>query len=94
MQNGIKQWLEDLDLGKYDKLFIENDIDLAALPHITEQDLKELGVTLGARRKILAAIQALQVGIASAPFAEQPVATGPPSPARSATAERRQLTVA
>ncbi len=51
MQNGIKQWLEDLDLGKYEKLFSENDIDLIALPYITEEDLKELGVTLGARRK-------------------------------------------
>ncbi len=93
MANSIKQWLEDLDLGKYTELFSENDIDLATLPHITEEDLKELGVTLGARRKILAAIQALQGGTASAPLAEQPVAAGAPSPPKSATAERRQLTI-
>ncbi len=91
MATSVDQWLEDLDLGKYLDLFSENDIDLAALPHITEDDLKELGVTLGARRRILAAIQTLAVD--TAPAAEQPVNVNAPTATRSATAERRQLTV-
>ena len=57
MTDTIKQWLEDLALGKYAETFIENDIDLATLPHITDEDLKELGVTVGGRRRILAALQ-------------------------------------
>ncbi len=56
MADDIRQWLEELGLGKYVELFAENDIDLVALPHITEEDLKELGVTLGARRKILLSV--------------------------------------
>jgi len=56
----IRRWLKILNLGKYAELFSENDIDLAALPHITEDDLKELGVTLGARRKLVAAIAELR----------------------------------
>ncbi len=87
MANDIAQWLEELDLGKYAELFAENEIDLAALPHITDADLKELGVALGARRKTLAAIQTLRDG--DAPMADQEATVEAPS----AAAERRQLTV-
>ncbi len=93
MVSDVKRWLEDLDLSKYVDLFAENDIDLSALPHITEEDLKELGVTLGARRKFLDAIQALQSRTPSAPLAEQPVSVDARSPVVSVAAERRQLTV-
>ena len=39
--------------------FVQNDVDLRALPHITEADLQELGVSLGHRKIILAAINGL-----------------------------------
>ena len=55
----IHQWLEELGLGKYESVFAENEIGLPALPHITEDDLKEMGVALGARRQMLAAIAEL-----------------------------------
>ena len=48
-----------LCLGRYVEVFADNEIDLHALPHITEEDLKEIGVALGGRRKLLAAIAEL-----------------------------------
>lgn len=52
----IEVWLSQLGLGKYIEAFVENDVDLRALPHITEADLQGLGVSLGHRKIILAAI--------------------------------------
>ncbi|MEE8197814.1 MAG: hypothetical protein V3T69_11635, partial [Acidiferrobacterales bacterium] len=87
MARDINEWLEDLGLGKYAEVFAENEIDLAALPHVTEEDLKEIGVALGARRNLLAAIAALgEVGAAAA-------AVPGPLPLGAPEAERRQLTV-
>lgn len=48
--------LEQLDLAKYKEVFIENDVDFEMFLTLTEQDLKELGVSLGARRKMNLAI--------------------------------------
>jgi len=79
----IAEWLEKLGLSEYAQRFAENDIDLSVLPHLTDQDLKELGVSLGHRRKILAAI-------ATGPPSLQPVLTDPKP---QDTAERRHLTV-
>ena len=52
----IEDWLGQLGLGKYIEAFVQNDVDLRALPHITEADLQALGVSLGHRKIILAAI--------------------------------------
>ncbi len=60
MEHDIGEWLEGLRLGKYAEVFVENGVDLRALPHLSEDDLKELGVLLGHRRILLAAIQSLQ----------------------------------
>ena len=50
----IAEWLEKLGMSEYAERFAENRIDLSVLPDLTNQDLKELGVILGDRRKILA----------------------------------------
>jgi class 3 adenylate cyclase len=64
----IAAWLGKLGLEQYAKLFSDNDIDISVLPHLSDQDLKDLGVSLGHRRKIFAAINK---GIASVqPLAE------------------------
>jgi hypothetical protein len=55
----ISDWLEKLGLGQYAQRFAENDIDASVLPHLTDRSLKELGVSLGHRLKILAAVQEL-----------------------------------
>ena len=52
----IAEWLGRLGLGQYAQRFAENEIDVSVLPHLTDQDLKDIGIPLGHRRKILAAI--------------------------------------
>ena len=63
---GIAEWLASLGLGEYAQRFSDNAIDLSVLRDLTEQDLKDLGVLLGHRRKILRAIAELD-GVAPAP---------------------------
>jgi hypothetical protein len=83
----IADWLEKLGLSEYAQRFAENGINIAALPHLTDQDLKEIGVLLGHRRILLAAIGKL-AGAAATP---EPAPTTEPKP--QDTAERRQVTV-
>lgn len=59
MADDVAQWLEALGLGKYSDVFAENDVDFRALPELTDDDLKELGVSLGHRRILQRAIAAL-----------------------------------
>ena len=55
-------WLRSLGLGKYEAAFRENEIDETVLPSLTEEHLKQLGVTaLGHRVKLLDAIAALRI---------------------------------
>ena len=49
----VAEWLASISLEEYVELFADNDIDLLVVRDLTEQDLKELGVSLGHRRKIL-----------------------------------------
>jgi class 3 adenylate cyclase/tetratricopeptide (TPR) repeat protein len=84
----ITEWLASLGLSEYAQRFAENDIDVSVLRHLTDQDLKELGVSLGHRRKMQAAIAELG---GTAPVAAQ--AAAPPEPKTRDDAERRQLTV-
>jgi len=53
---GIAEWLASIGLSEYAQRFAENGIDVSILRDLTEQDLKDLGVLLGHRRKILRAI--------------------------------------
>jgi hypothetical protein len=54
----IADWLEKLGMSEYAQRFAENKIDLSVLPHLTDQDLKDIGVPLH-RRKMLAAVAQL-----------------------------------
>ena len=56
MQAPIANWLNQIGLGKYAETFAANDIDRRALPHLTEEDLRELGVSLGHRKILMNAI--------------------------------------
>src|SRR6516225_5278151 len=62
----IAEWLEKLGLGRYAERFAENGIDLSDLRHLTDQDLKDIGVLLGHRRRILAAIAELAGAVPAA----------------------------
>ncbi len=52
----IADWLKTLGMSEYAKQFAENRIDFSVLGDLTDQDLKDLGVVLGDRRKMLRAI--------------------------------------
>ena len=56
---GIREWLNSHGLSEYADRFAENRIDLSILPDLTDDDLKELGVLLGDRRRILRLIAEL-----------------------------------
>jgi class 3 adenylate cyclase len=84
----IADWLSQLNLGQYARRFAENEIDVSVLRHLTDEDLKELGVPLGHRRKILAAINQ---GAASIPPLIAPT-TGV-EPKTPEGPERRHVTV-
>jgi class 3 adenylate cyclase len=84
----VAAWLQGLGLERYVPAFRDNEINWEALPKLTAEDLKDLGVVLGGhRRKLLAAITALGVAAAAAGTAASREASTP------ADAERRQLTV-
>ena len=73
----IADWLEKLGMSEYAQRFVENDVDTTVLRHLTDQDLKDLGVSLGHRRKMLAAIAELPGAIQSIP---EPVSSVEPKP--------------
>src|SRR5262245_20024087 len=83
---GIAEWLASIGLSEYARRFADNGIDLSVIRDLTEQDLKDLGVLLGHRRRILRAIAELD-GLAPPPTetATEPVLRD--------EAERRHLTV-
>jgi len=49
------QWLETLDLEEHVQTLADNDIDFDILPHLTEHDLRDLGFSIGHRRRFLVA---------------------------------------
>ncbi len=79
----IAEWLASLGVSEYAQRFTENDIDTAVLRHLTDQDLKELGISVGHRRKMLAAIAQLAPTPSATAFHPEP---------RDDT-ERRQITI-
>src|SRR3954463_7193005 len=83
----IAEWLASIGLGEYSQCFAENGIDLSVVPDLTEQDLKDLGVFLGHRRKMLRAIAGMKGAVAAG------LEPGPAKPVPRADAERRQLTI-
>ena len=83
----IAEWLKQLGMSEYAERFVESDVDTSVLRDLTDQDLKELGVSLGHRRKMLRAIAELP---GAAPTSPQPAFTEPKT---QDAAERRQVTV-
>jgi class 3 adenylate cyclase len=87
----IADWLEKLGLGQYAQRFAENDINFSILSDLTDQDLKEIGVSsLGHRRQLLRAIAELN-GVEKGASKPAPPDAAPVAPQDAA--ERRQVTV-
>ena len=90
MAQDVRQWLEDLGLGEYADAFEENAVDSDVLPSLTNDDLKDIGVTaVGKRRKLLNAIANLSLG--ETVSVDTVKAAAPER--RPLNLERRQLTV-
>src|SRR5262249_2261703 len=85
----IGGWLQSLGLGQYEAVFRGDAIEADVLHGLTEGHIREMGLPLGARLKLLKAISALAPG--AEPIGLTPVIApaGPPAD----TAERRQVTV-
>jgi predicted ATPase/class 3 adenylate cyclase len=94
MADDLRRWLERCGLGEHAAIFVAQGIDWDVLGDLSEQDLKELGLSLGDRKRLLNALATL---------ADRPSAAGKAEPERSERApssastpieaERRQLTV-
>lgn len=100
----LADWLNKLGLSEYAECFRKNGIDISVLRHLTDQDLKKMGVLLGHRRKLLAAIGELSSNVAAgAPAMGTATGSEPPPipaavalllpPTSQAAGERRYLTV-
>ena len=55
----VAAWLEGLGLARFANAFEQNEIDFDVLPYLTEPMLEKLGLPLGPRAKLLAAISAV-----------------------------------
>jgi class 3 adenylate cyclase/predicted ATPase len=55
----LAEWLGRHGLDQYAQTFADNNIEFSVLPDLTENDLKKLGVSLGHRKRLLRAIEAL-----------------------------------
>jgi class 3 adenylate cyclase/predicted ATPase len=84
----LRNWLRNQGLERFEAAFRDNGIDESVLPHLTQDHLRELGLPLGARIKLLAAIAGLSKETETQPPGPTTVA-GPPAD----VAERRQITV-
>lgn len=78
--NDVTTWLAEIGLRHFAEKFVDAQIDFDTLPLLSDQDLRELGVPMGPRRKLLAAIDALSSSVRQPGRDRTPV-------------ERRQLTI-
>jgi class 3 adenylate cyclase/tetratricopeptide (TPR) repeat protein len=76
----ISEWLKSIDLEQYTPIFVENEVDFRTLQVLTDNDLKELGLPFGPRKRLLDSLAKAKQSEASAPAA-------------TSAGERRQLTV-
>jgi class 3 adenylate cyclase/tetratricopeptide (TPR) repeat protein/ABC-type transport system involved in cytochrome c biogenesis ATPase subunit len=87
----LREWLEARGLGRYADALLAQDIELDILPRLTDADLTAAGLPVGARKRLLQAIEGVRD---LSDTAMQPVGSPRIVPTEPATeAERRQLTV-
>ena len=83
----IATWLRDLGLAEYVEQFEREAIDVEAVQDLTEGDLRELGLPMGHRKKLLRAIAGLK-------DEDDPMSKPAATPTlKEAPEERRQVTV-
>ena len=52
----LTEWLNERGFAEHAQLFADNDVDLATLLILTDANLKELGLSFGARKRLLNAL--------------------------------------
>ncbi len=93
----ISEWLRDHKLDQLLTVFEANDIDMEILFDLTDDELKELGLTLGLRKRLRSAIDSGR-GAGSETVPSSSDSANPPTTVTATTAEtvaaaeRRQLT--
>ena len=96
MDEELRQWLAGLGLEQLNEVFAENQVALQDMPLLSDGDLKEIGIALGPRRRILKAVAEMAGAAAPGPAAAADPAAPKAeaeSPETAPDAERRQLTV-
>jgi class 3 adenylate cyclase/tetratricopeptide (TPR) repeat protein len=84
MSQDLADWLLSQGLERYQPLFEQNEVDLATLRQLSDDDLKELGLPFGPRKRILNMLSDRRPAEPPHPMlGAQPIPAG----------ERRQLTV-
>jgi class 3 adenylate cyclase/tetratricopeptide (TPR) repeat protein len=84
------KWLAEIGLGRHERIFAANEIDFDVIGSLTEADLRELGLPLGDRKRLLQGVAKLN----SQPSADTSTpATSPQEDVPPLGGERRQLTV-
>jgi SAM domain (Sterile alpha motif) len=63
----VSAWLRGLGLGQYASAFEHNQIDADSLPYLTDSMLERIGLPVGPRVKLLAAISELAPRLAAGP---------------------------
>ena len=87
----IRDWLAGLGLERYAEAFESNDVDVVLLPELSEADLQQLGVSLGHRKRMLAALRTAFSG--ATPLNGAADASTASVESVTAEGERRQVTV-
>lgn len=90
----IRAWLKNLKLEQFADAFEENQIEPDDLTELTEDDLRELGLPMGPRKRLLKAVAAQSARIGNPTSGTAKITANPPlAPVGYNEAERRQLTV-
>lgn len=56
-RGSVAEFLRGIGLARYTATFAEEEIDMDALTHLSDKDLQSLGLPLGPRKKIMAALR-------------------------------------
>ena len=94
----FESWLIENGLESYTALFLRNKVCFDVVRSLSEADLRELGIALGDRKRILQAISKLEgestTAVSAVPVGSLPIVPSTLFPAsETAAGERRQLTV-
>jgi class 3 adenylate cyclase len=88
----LREWLEARGLGRYADALLAQDIELDILPQLTDADLTAAGLPVGARKRLLQAIEG-QRNLSDAAMQSMGSLPIVPTTEPATEAERRQLTV-